>query len=335
MAEIVRCFVTVLAIVVLIPTSSGQLTADYYDKVCPQALPTVKSIVQRAIMNEARMGASLLRLHFHDCFVNGCDGSDLLDDTTNFTGEKTAIPNLNSLRGFNVVDEIKAAVNSACNGNVVSCADILAIAARDSVNILGGPFYNVLLGRKDSLTASLADANADIPSPFSNFSGLLSNFQSHGLDLQDLIVLSGGHTIGLARCTNFRSRIYNETDINSSFATSLKNVCPVNGGGNNTAPLDATTTIFDTVYFQGLMQQKGLLHSDQELFNGGNSQSVDLVTYYGNNRAAFWEDFGDDDGVISVLHPSIRDNDDVISAKATAADVISGIMNARRSSTDH
>lgn len=69
--------------------------------------------------------------------MQGCDGSVLLDDTANFTGEKTAAPNLNSLRGFNVVDEIKSAVNSACkNGTLVSCADILAVAARDSVNIV-------------------------------------------------------------------------------------------------------------------------------------------------------------------------------------------------------
>ncbi|KAI8523478.1 hypothetical protein RHMOL_Rhmol13G0076800 [Rhododendron molle] len=297
MSAIVRSFarfITVLAIVVLIPTSSGQLTADFYDKACPKALPTIRGVVERAIKNEARMGASLLRLHFHDCFVNGCDGSVLLDDTANFTGEKTAAPNLNSLRGFNVVDEIKSAVNSACNNDtLVSCADILAVAARDSVNILGGQLYDVLLGRKDSLTASLAAANADIPSPFSNFSALLSNFQSHTLALQDLVILSGAHTIGLARCTIFRSRIYNDTDINQSFATSLKNdVCPLTGGGNNTAPLDATTTMFDTVYYQGLTKQKGLLHSDQELFNGGNSQSAGLVRYYGNNRAAFWKDFG-------------------------------------------
>ena len=67
----------------------------------------------------------------------GCDGSVLLDDTANFTGEKTAFPNLNSwLRGFDVVDEIKAAVNKHCHANVVSCADILAVAARDSVQIV-------------------------------------------------------------------------------------------------------------------------------------------------------------------------------------------------------
>lgn len=59
----------------------------------------------------------------------------LLDDTANFTGEKNAVPNKNSLRGFNVIDNIKSAVENVCPG-VVSCADILAITARDSVAIV-------------------------------------------------------------------------------------------------------------------------------------------------------------------------------------------------------
>lgn len=60
----------------------------------------------------------------------------MLNDTDSFTGEKTAGPNLNSVRGFDVVDDIKAALNRDCHGNVVSCADILAVAARDSVEIV-------------------------------------------------------------------------------------------------------------------------------------------------------------------------------------------------------
>ena len=61
----------------------------------------------------------------------------MLDDVVgaSFKGEKTAFPNNGSLRGFDVVDMIKANVEAACPG-LVSCADILALAARDAVALV-------------------------------------------------------------------------------------------------------------------------------------------------------------------------------------------------------
>ncbi|KAH9314530.1 hypothetical protein KI387_023157, partial [Taxus chinensis] len=145
----------------------------------------------------------------------GCDGSILLDDSSTITGEKTAAPNNNSVRGFDVIDTIKSKVEAICSG-IVSCADILAIAARDSVVqaidvrlfalplykmaevvvtyfvvvVLGGPTWTVQLGRRDSKTASLSAANTNIPAPTLNLSGLISAFSAVGLSTRDMIALS-------------------------------------------------------------------------------------------------------------------------------------------------
>lgn len=279
----------VLCITSITNSAHGQLTSTFYDKVCPTALSIVKAAVNQAVTNEKRMGASLLRLHFHDCFVNGCDGSILLDDNSTFTGEKSAGPNANSVRGFDVIDTIKTQVEAACSG-VVSCADILAIAARDSVVQLGGPTWTVLLGRRDSTTASLSAANSNIPPPASNLSALISSFTAHGLSNKDLVALSGAHTIGQARCTTFRARVYNESSIDTSFATSVKANCPSAGGDNTLSPLDVVTpTTFDNNYYTDLGSQKGLLHSDQQLFSGGSTNSQ--VTTYSANQNTFFTDF--------------------------------------------
>ncbi|RDX97157.1 Peroxidase 4, partial [Mucuna pruriens] len=282
-------FVLVAATALSVADAKKKLSSDFYSSSCPELLPIVEKGIIKAIKKETRIGASLLRLHFHDCFVNGCDASVLLDDTSSFIGEKTAAANNNSARGFNVIDDIKAKVEKACP-RVVSCADILALAARDSVVYLGGPSWKVGLGRRDSTTASRADANNSLPAPFLNLRALKTNFGNHGLSVNDLVALSGGHTIGLARCVQFRAHIYNDSDIDASFAKSLQSKCPRRGNDNLLAPLDRQTpTHFDNLYFKNLLEKKGLLHSDQELFNGGSTDN--LVKTYATNKVAFFKDF--------------------------------------------
>ncbi|GAU26554.1 hypothetical protein TSUD_266680 [Trifolium subterraneum] len=283
-------FFQTLVFAALATTTFSTLTPNYYDYTCPNALSTIRSVVKDAVQKENRIGASLLRLHFHDCFVNGCDGSLLLDSTPSMDSEKNANPNINSARGFEVVDAIKQAVDEACGKPVVSCADILAVAARDSVVELGGPSWNVRLGRKDSKTASRADADANIPGPSFSLSQLIKNFDNHGLNEKDLVALSGAHTIGFSRCLLFRDRIYNDNNINANFAQQLQNICPREGGDSNLAPLDSVTSAkFDVAYFADLTKKKGVLHSDQELLNGGYTSA--LVKKYRYNTRAFYYDF--------------------------------------------
>ncbi|XP_020587204.1 peroxidase P7-like [Phalaenopsis equestris] len=280
----------ILSLISLVLYSAhSQLSPGFYFRTCPNLQGIVRSTMTRAVANEPRMAASILRLFFHDCFVNGCDGSILLDDTATFTGEKGAFPNKNSARGFEVIDTIKSNVEASCNATV-SCADILALASRDGVVALGGPSWSVSLGRRDATTASQSSANNDLPGPSSSLATLISKFSSKGLSPRDMTALSGAHTIGQAQCQFFRSRIYNDLNINPNFATLRQSTCPSSGGDTNLAPLDSQTpTQFGPDYYQNLVGLRGLLHSDQELFSNGTQDA--LVRQYSVNRNLFFSDF--------------------------------------------
>lgn len=63
--------------------------------------------------------------------MKGCDASILLDGTTS---EKASPPN-RSVRGFDLIEAVKAKLESFCAG-VVSCADIIAMVTRDAVELV-------------------------------------------------------------------------------------------------------------------------------------------------------------------------------------------------------
>ncbi|KAF4365936.1 hypothetical protein F8388_019180 [Cannabis sativa] len=71
------------------------------------------------------------RVHFYDYFVHGCDSSILIEGATN---EKTA-PRNTGITGYTVVGDTKQKLEVPCSG-IVSYVDILALTARDSINIL-------------------------------------------------------------------------------------------------------------------------------------------------------------------------------------------------------
>ncbi|KAG6471747.1 hypothetical protein ZIOFF_069193 [Zingiber officinale] len=216
-----------------------------------------------------------LRMHDHSFAIEliwqGCDASNLLDSSGTIISEKRSNPNRDSARGFEVVDEIKHAMEKECPATV-SCADILALAARDSTVLVGGPSWVVPLGRRDSLGASIKGSNNNIPAPNNTLQTIITKFKLKGLDLVDLVALSGGHTIGDARCTSFRQRLYNQT---------------VDGRPDST--LDPA---FDNQYFKNLVASKGLLGSDEVLFTGA-AATAQLVRKFARSNAAFFDQFAE------------------------------------------
>lgn len=266
----------------------GQLRVGFYDKSCPAAERIVGDYVRQHVHRVPTVAPALLRTHYHDCFVRGCDGSILLNSTAAVAAEKDAPPNL-SLAGFEVIDEVKAALERACPG-VVSCADIVALAARDSVSFqYGKKLWEVETGRRDGTLSFLQQAFDEIPAPSSTFDILLANFSGKGLGLQDLVVLSGGHTIGIGNCNLFSSRVFNFTgknnptdidpSLNPPYAKFLQGQCRRNlqdpNDNTTVVPMDpGSSTSFDSHYFVNLKARQGMFTSDATLLTNGRAAAL-------------------------------------------------------------
>jgi peroxidase len=281
-----------LCLMAMVVMATG-LTTTHYDRSCPQLQSIVKAEVQRAVKAEKRMAASLIRLHFHDCFVNGCDGSILLDNTTTFVSEKFAFGNVNSVRGFDVIDRIKTTLEKVCP-RTVSCADIVAIAYRDSAVEVGlTPSYALPLGRLDSLSADINEANRRLPPASANYSALVRNFAFQGLDETDLIALSGAHTIGRVRCGPIRgSGVLNDPTTNAEFRKKLEGICPAGGNAAVLTDLDyKTPDKFDNNYYKNLRRGEGVILSDQTL-QSTRGRNQDIVKDFAENQENFFAQFG-------------------------------------------
>ncbi|XP_027179785.1 peroxidase 17 [Coffea eugenioides] len=271
------------------------LRPGFYSETCPDAEFIVRDVIKKSMTREARNAASVMRLQFHDCFVNGCDASVLLDDTPNMLGEKLGLSNINSLRSFEVLDEAKEALEIACPG-VVSCADIVVMAARDAVVLSGGPNWDVKLGRLDSLTASQKDSDDIMPSPRANASYLIDLFNRFNLSVKDLVALSGSHSIGKGRCFSVMFRLYNQSGtgrpdpaIEPKYREKLDKLCPLGGDENATVDLDATPELFDNQYFKDLVNGRGFLNSDETLYTF--PQTRGYVKLFSANQNEFFKAF--------------------------------------------
>ncbi|KAJ6807126.1 peroxidase 27-like [Iris pallida] len=277
-------------------TDAQGLKADFYKNTCPGAEKIVLEEITKALSVAPTLRGPLVRLHFHDCFVNGCDGSVLLNGTKSSPAEKDALPNL-SLRGFAVIDRVKAKLEKACPG-VVSCADILAVAARDAVALSKGPSYPVLTGRRDSRRSVSNDTNGSLPPPFLSITQLHTLFASKGLSAKDHVVLSGAHTLGTANCAAFSPRIFNFTGrgdadpaLDKNYVAKLKTKCKGISDQTTLAEMDPGSFLtFDSSYYKLVLKRRTLFGTDDALLRDATAKA--LVQRFADNQSEFFKEFG-------------------------------------------
>ncbi|KAK9070714.1 hypothetical protein SSX86_011116 [Deinandra increscens subsp. villosa] len=250
--------------------------------------------------------------------MQGCDASVLLDHTAFMGSEKDTPPN-QSLRGFDHIDVIKSELENVCPG-VVSCADLLVLAARESVVLAGGPFYPLHTGRKDS-DRSYPDISYELPSPLDDLSTTTVRFASRGFSEKETVTLLGAHSTGTIRCKFFERRLYKfggtdqpDPSMDPEFAELLRSICnntqshtPSSSPSASPSPSPLTTSSksgqeqamkmdyegagsgFGTVYYRGLLQGRGILFVDQQLTAG--EGTTNWVRQYASDVSMFHRDF--------------------------------------------
>uniref|UniRef100_A0A2N9F3P2 Peroxidase n=1 Tax=Fagus sylvatica TaxID=28930 RepID=A0A2N9F3P2_FAGSY len=279
-------------------SSNANLSFNFYAASCPTAEFMVRNTVRSASSVDPTIPGKLLRLLFHDCFVEGCDASVLLKGN----GAERNDPANTSLGGFSVIDSAKRMLEIFCPGTV-SCADIVALAARDAVELAlkqaGGPAIQIPTGRRDGKVSAASNVRPNIVDTSFSVDDMIKLFSSKGLSLDDLVTLSGAHTIGAAHCSAFSDRFQEDsnskgrlklidTSLDSTYAEELMKQCSVAASPSVTVNNDPQTSfIFDNQYFQNLLAHKGLFQSDSVLLNDNRTRKQ--VGDFANDQVGFFE----------------------------------------------
>ncbi|XP_011004734.1 PREDICTED: peroxidase 21 [Populus euphratica] len=271
----IRHFCSSTLIFLLLPlllqfySGKSELQFNYYEQNCPRAEEIIKEQVIKLYNKHGNTAVSWIRNLFHDCIVKSCDASLLLETVNGIESEKASQRSF-GMRNFKYVNTIKAALESECPVTV-SCADIVALSARDGIVMLGGPRVEMKTGRRDSTESYGAVVEDFIPDHNDSISLVLSRFQSIGIDVEGTVALLGSHSVGRVHCVNLVHRIYPTVDptMDPDYAEYLKGRCPT-PDPDPQAVLYArndreTPMTLDNYYYKNLLGHKGLLMVDQQL----------------------------------------------------------------------
>ncbi|KVH89614.1 heme peroxidase [Cynara cardunculus var. scolymus] len=167
--------------------SDSGLVLNFYKDSCPQAEDIIKEQVKLLYKRHKNTAFSWLRNIFHDCGVESCDASLLLDSTRRSLSEKETDRSF-GLRNFRYLETIKEAVERECPG-VVSCADILVLSGREGIVALGGPYIPLKTGRRDGRKSRADVLEQYLPDHNESMSVVLERFKNIGIDTPGVVAL--------------------------------------------------------------------------------------------------------------------------------------------------
>ncbi|KAI7737427.1 hypothetical protein M8C21_004878, partial [Ambrosia artemisiifolia] len=174
---------------------------------------------------------------------------------------------------------VRTAVQSAVRADPTLAAGVLRIFFHDC--FAGGTSWQVPLGRRDGLVSQASDT-ANLPGFNDPISVQIRKFADKNLNIQDLVTLVGGHTIGTGACAVFSYRLYNfnntnqpDPDINPSFLPQLRALCPNGGDASARVALDTgSVTRFDNSFYANLRNGRGVLESDAKLWSDPTTRPI-------------------------------------------------------------
>ncbi|XP_012443332.1 peroxidase 21 [Gossypium raimondii] len=247
----------------------SELQLNYYAESCPNAEEIIKQQVIKLYNKHGNTAVSWVRNLFHDCMVKSCDASLLLRRVKGMESEQESDRSF-GMRNFKYINTIKEAVEKECP-MTVSCADIVALSARDGILMLGGPRLEMRSGRKDSKQSYLTEVQNAIPNHNDTIDLVLARFQSIGIDTPGAVALLGAHSVGRVHCVNLVHRLYPTVDptLDPEHAEYLKRRCPTPDPDPKAVLYSRndleTPMILDNMFYKNLLKHKGLLMVDQQL----------------------------------------------------------------------
>ncbi|XP_057982219.1 peroxidase 21-like [Malania oleifera] len=274
-------------------SGESELQLNYYSSSCPRAEEIVKEEVTKLFQRRDNTAISWLRFLFHDCMVKSCDASFLLTKGEGMEPEKES-PRSFGIRDFRFLNQIKEAVEKECP-STVSCADTLALSAREAIVLLGGTRIDMRLGRRDTLQNHAKEIEDYIPNHNDSLTLVLSRFQSIGIDAERTVALLGAHSVGRVHCVNLVHRLYPTVDptLDPEHAEYLKRRCRDPSPGRKAVQYARndleTPFVIDNNYHKNLLKQKGLLVIDQQL--ASDPTTLPFVEKMASNDSYFHEQF--------------------------------------------